>query len=62
LSVFQAIRYLKTKLKIVTKTEPGLCAVPVRGGIAGQVDALRLALDHARDLTGRLEEGTDSAS
>jgi hypothetical protein len=34
----------------------------VRGGIAGQVDALRLAPDHAGDLAGRLEEGTDSAS
>jgi hypothetical protein len=34
----------------------------VRGYVAGQIDALRLALDHVRDTAARLDEGKDSAS
>jgi hypothetical protein len=34
----------------------------IRGYVAGQIDALRLALDHVRDTTVRLDEGKDSAS
>jgi hypothetical protein len=33
-----------------------------RGYIAGHIDALRLALDHVRDITARLDEGKDPAS
>jgi hypothetical protein len=34
----------------------------IRGYVAGQIDALRLALDHVRDTAARLDEGKDSAS
>jgi hypothetical protein len=34
----------------------------VRGYIAGQVDALRLALDHVRDIAARLDGEKDSTS
>jgi hypothetical protein len=34
----------------------------IRGYVAGQIDALRLALDHAKDVAGRLDEGENSAS
>jgi hypothetical protein len=30
----------------------------VRGYIAGQIDTLRLALEHVRDIAARLEEAT----
>jgi hypothetical protein len=34
----------------------------IRGYVVGQIDALRLALDQARDVAGRLDEGKNSAS
>jgi hypothetical protein len=34
----------------------------IRGYVAGQVDALRLALEHVRDTVARLDEGKDTAS
>jgi hypothetical protein len=34
----------------------------VRGYVAGQVDALRLALDHVRDMAARLDKGKKTAS
>jgi hypothetical protein len=34
----------------------------VRGYGAGQIDALRLALEHVLDLAARLDEGKDLAS
>jgi hypothetical protein len=33
----------------------------VRGYVSGQIDALRLALDHVRDIAARFDEGEDSA-
>jgi hypothetical protein len=34
----------------------------IRGYVAGQSDALRLALDHVRDIAARLDGEKDSAS
>jgi hypothetical protein len=34
----------------------------IRGYVAGQIDALRLALEHVRDTAARLDEGKNSAS
>jgi hypothetical protein len=34
----------------------------VRGYVAGQIDALRLALEHVRDTAERLDRGKDLAS
>jgi hypothetical protein len=34
----------------------------VRGYVTGQIDALRLALDHVKDMAARLDEGMNPAS
>jgi hypothetical protein len=34
----------------------------IRGYVAGQIDALRFALEHVRDTAARLDEGKNSAS
>jgi hypothetical protein len=34
----------------------------VRGYVAGQIDALRLAIEHVRDMAARLDKGMNSAS
>jgi hypothetical protein len=34
----------------------------IRGYVTGQIDALRLALEHVRDMAERLDGGKDSAS
>jgi hypothetical protein len=34
----------------------------IRGYVAGQIDALRLALEHVKDTAARLDKGMNSAS
>jgi hypothetical protein len=46
----------------ITLVYPDESSDYVRGYVDGQIDALRLALEHVKDMAARLDEGKDSAS